>query len=93
MQVIKTFRFDNEFLKIYEFIAKDNVTNADNFRSEIDLKLENLPNFPYKCRKSLKSDDKNIRDLIHKNYVIPYKIYKDKILILGIFSQNEWNLH
>lgn len=93
MLVIKTTRFDDEFLSIYDFIAKDSVLRADNFRDELDLRLQNLPNFPFKCRKSVKSNDENLRDLIFNGYVIPYKIYEDKILILGIFNQNSWNLY
>lgn len=92
MQVIKTRRFDDEFLEIYKFIAKDSEVNADNFREELDLKLESLSTFPYKYRKSSSQNDKNLRDLIFKGYVIPYKIYEDKILIIGIFNQNRWSL-
>lgn len=41
---------------------------------------------PLKCRKSIYFDDENIRDLIFKGYVIPYKIDIDKkqITIIGI---------
>ena len=34
--------------------------------------------------------DENIRELIHKGYVIPYFINDDEINILGIYKENEW---
>ncbi|EGR7920127.1 type II toxin-antitoxin system RelE/ParE family toxin, partial [Campylobacter jejuni] len=44
----------------------------------------------YKFRKSLAFDDENVRDFIFKGYVIPYKIDKEKdlIIILGIYKEN-----
>lgn len=93
MHIIRTERFKSELQDIMEYIANDSLLRAFEFENKLNEQIKNLPNFPYKCRKSLKSNDKNIRDLVYKNYIIPYKIYKDKILILGIFSQNKWNLH
>lgn len=92
MQISKTARFNEEFLIIYDFMAKDSVARADIFRDELELHLQDLQNFPYKYRQSTKSLDKNSRDLIFKGYVIPYQIYHEKIIILGIFNQNRWNL-
>ncbi|TEY03205.1 type II toxin-antitoxin system RelE/ParE family toxin [Campylobacter sp. US33a] len=45
---------------------------------------------PYKFRKSFIFDDENIRDFIFKGYVIPYKIDKEKdlIIILDIYKEN-----
>ena len=41
---------------------------------------------PFKYRKSIYWNDNNIRDLIFKGYVVPYKIdtTKNKIIIIGI---------
>lgn len=39
---------------------------------------------PLKYRKSIYFDDENIRDLVYLGYVVPYKIEKDKIVIIGI---------
>jgi hypothetical protein len=47
---------------------------------------------PYKNRKSLKSKDDTVRELIFKSYVIPYKIEDNEIWILGIFNHNLWEL-
>lgn len=92
MQIIKTTRFKNEIQKIMEFIAIDSLNRAYKFEDELNLVLENLSNFPKKYRKSIKSDDESIRDLIFKEYVVPYKIYENEIFILGIFAHNKWLL-
>lgn len=54
---------------------------------------KNLSFMPYKNRKSLSFDNKNIRDLIFKGYIIPYLIDKSKneIVILGIYKSNLWD--
>ena len=41
---------------------------------------------PFKYRKSIYFNDNNIRDLIFKGYVVPYKIdtAKNQIIIIGI---------
>lgn len=41
---------------------------------------------PFKYRKSIYFNDNNIRDLIFKGYVVPYKIdtVKNQIIIIGI---------
>ena len=43
--------------------------------------LEKIYPMPLKCRKSIYFDD-NIRDLIFKGYVIPYKVDKTKNKLL-----------
>lgn len=65
------------------------------YRYEIELNsILDLPHFPYKCRQSQKSTDINIRELVFEGYIIPYRVdaLKEKIVILGIFSENEWKL-
>ena len=72
--------------KIIKFIAEDSLHQALRFQIDLDEKIEDLENMPYKFRKSFYFDDENIRDLIFKGYVIPYKIDKIKntITIIGI---------
>jgi len=61
---------------------------ANKFRSQLKVKIETIPNFPHKSRKSFYYEDDNIRDYIFKGYTIPYLIDDDKnqILILDIFK-------
>ncbi|WP_407712400.1 type II toxin-antitoxin system RelE/ParE family toxin [Campylobacter coli] len=59
-------------------------------KQELHKALKKLDFMPYKFRKSLAFDDENVRDFIFKGYVIPYKIDKEKdlIIILGIYKEN-----
>ena len=54
--------------------------------------MQILKDFPLMYRESKKSQDKTVRDMIFKKYVIPYKIEENEILILGIFNQNLWKI-
>jgi toxin ParE1/3/4 len=94
MQVHKTDRFFAELETIVDFIAQDSLKRAKYFSDELSQKIMNLPHFPYKYRQSKKSTDTHIRELIFEGYVIPYRIdtLKENIVILGIFSENEWKL-
>jgi len=53
-----------ELNAILDFIGKDSPVNALNFAKKLEEKVNNLPHFPYKCRRSIKANDENVRDLI-----------------------------
>ena len=91
MQINLTPNFRKKFENIYEYIAKDKATVAKKFKKELFKKIDNLPYFPYKFRKSFYFDDENIRDLIFKGYTIIYEIkeQEDVILVLDIFGKNK----
>ena len=57
------------------------------FQEELEVILDFIA-------QSTKSNDVNVRDLIFDGYVIPYRInkMKDRLEIIGIFSENEWGL-
>ena len=90
MKVVFSDRFENELVAIADFIALDSQRRADLFVDEIEWRCQNLINMPYKCRKSLKFDNENMRDLVYKGYVIPYFIEGDCINVLGIYKENAW---
>jgi len=94
MHVDTSLRYEIELNAILDFIGKDSPVNALNFAKKLEVKINDLPHFPYKCRQSQKSDDVTIRELIFEGYIIPYyvNIEKESIVILGIFSENEWTL-
>ncbi len=94
MQILKTDRFLEEVEVIVDFIARDSLTHALAFLDDLNEAILAIENFPYKYRKSTKSYDENIRDLIFRGYVIPYHINQssNSLEILGIFSENQWNL-
>jgi len=92
MHVGTSHRYEIELNAILDFIGKDSPKNALNFARKLDAKINDLPHFPYKYRQSPKSTDTTIRELIFEGYIIPYRVDSEKMIILGIFSENEWIL-
>ena len=82
--------FKESFFKRFEsqlrFIANDSPKNALKFKNELLTQIHSLVSHPLKCRKSIYFDDDTLRDLVHKGYVVVYKIdnANDRIVILGI---------
>lgn len=76
MRLIFSPRFEDELVSIADFIAIDSPKRADLFVDGVERACLSLIDMPYKCRKSLKFDDENVRDLIYKGYVVPYRIKK-----------------
>ncbi len=74
-----------------KYTSKDKIQASRKFKTDIDKKIGDLRNFPYKNRKSIYFDDENIRDMIYKGYTITYEINSqiDTIEILDIFNQNK----
>nr|DAN55425.1 MAG TPA: ParE toxin of type II toxin-antitoxin system, parDE [Caudoviricetes sp.] len=83
-------KFERELKIIFDFIAKDSLNRAREFRNELIAKIERTAQTPFICRKSINFNDESIRDLIFKSYVIPYLIDDEVIYILGIYKANEW---
>ena len=89
MQIFYTQNFKNQFYDLLTYIAKNSPQNALNFEAEILSKIDDIVYFPYAHRQDPQMNDKNIRDLIFKGFVIPFLISND-IFILGIYKQNLW---
>lgn len=83
-------KFERELKIIFDFIAKDSLSRAREFRDELIAKIERTAQTPFICRKSINFNDESIRDLIFKSYVIPYLIDDEVIYVLGIYKANEW---
>jgi len=88
----KSNRFNRELQTIIFFIAYDNPYRALKFFDDIISKIDNIPINPFSHQQRKSSNDIYTRDLIFKGYTIPYYIDtdKDKIIILGIYNQNQW---
>lgn len=91
MQIKLDEEFENNFEIIFKYIAKDKISASKNFKKELFKQIKNIPNFPYKYRKSIYFEDKNIRDMIFKSYTIVYKVdtQENTINIADIFNQNK----
>ena len=88
MEIIKRDDFSLALDNILDYIARDGVNYAIKFNRKLEKAINNIPNFPYKSRKSWYHDDEDIRDCIFKGYTIPYLIDNDKnqIALLDIFK-------
>ncbi|MDD2508596.1 type II toxin-antitoxin system RelE/ParE family toxin [Aliarcobacter skirrowii] len=88
MKIIKNISFDDNLLSILKYISKDSISRAKNFKNQLDKKIKNIPNMPFKARQSIHFNDIFVRDLIFKGYTIPYLIDEDLdvIVILDIFK-------
>ncbi len=86
MRIEKNPFFNDRLFSILKYIAINNPANAKKFKKELDQKIINLVNMPFKYRQSIHYDDINVRDLIFKGYTISYLIDNDIILIIDIFK-------
>ena len=89
MKIVYTKNSQRELKYIKDYISKFNPENAKRFIKILKNSIENIPNFPYKYRKSIYFDDENVRDMIFESYTIIYEIKNDTILVLNIFNQNK----
>ena len=80
--------FSSSLKEILRFIASDSKSRAFTFNSGLFTCINNIPNMPYKYRKSLYHEDEQIRDCIFKGYTIPYIVDEEKktIVVLDIFK-------
>lgn len=86
MQIVRDTKYLKKLQDIMSFIAKDSVNQAVKFQIHLDELIDSLSCMPYKFRESIYFDNENIRDLVFKRYVIPYKVdtIKNQITIIGI---------
>ena len=91
MQISKLRRYKNQLTTILTHIAKDKIMASEKFYHDLNEAIEEIPNFPYKYRKSIYFDNDNIRDMIFKGYTIIYRINIEKKLIeiIRIFNKNK----
>ena len=91
MKIIRSRKFQINLLITLQYIATDKVSASKNFYKELDKLIKNLPNFSYKYKQSIYSDDKNVRDLTYKKHTINYEVNleENSIEILDIFNQNK----
>lgn len=86
MRIEKKPRYFRNLTIILAFIAKDKVSAARNFESDLNAKLKNLSDSPYAYRQSHYYDDEHYRDLTYNGYTVIYKITDEVIQILDIFK-------
>ena len=94
MSVVLSQKFQRELRTIAAFIAFDSTVRAKAFAKSVREACAGLDFMPYKFRKSLKFDDENVRDLVFKGYVLPYRVETlgngTNVYVLGIYKENAW---
>ena len=91
MTIVSTEAYQKELLLILKHIANDKITASKKFNKDLNEQINNIPNFPYKYRKSIYFNNDNVRDMVFKKYTINYEINlnKNTIFIFSIFNQNK----
>lgn len=91
MQIIKLRRYKNQLTLILKYIARDKISASENFYNNLNEKIEEIPTFPFKYRKSIYFENDNIRDMTFKGYTVIYRINTKKSLIeiIRIFNKNK----
>ncbi len=79
LKISKSFR--DRLAAQVEYIARDKPSAARKFKSEVLERIKEIPEMPYKHRKSIFFNREDIRDLIFKGYVIVYKVDEQSQLI------------
>lgn len=91
MQIKLDKKFEINFNIILEYIAKNKLSASKKFRKDLFEQIKNLPNFPYKFKKSIYFNNEAIRDMTYKKYTIVYEVNlnSNTIIILDIFNRNK----
>lgn len=80
----------DDLKQIFQYISKDSRPAAKLFVEKIYYQADQLRHFPLIGRDVPEVEEKNIRELIYKNYRIVYKIiHADKIHILTVFHSSK----
>ncbi len=92
MQIKFDKKFEINLNLILEYIAKDKLEASKKFKKDLFKQIKNLPNYPYKFRKSFYFDNDEIRDMIFKRYTVVYEIdlNNNLIILLNIFNKNKY---
>jgi plasmid stabilization system protein ParE len=83
--------FINRLEGFVEVIAEDKPSAARKFHKEMITACKEIQNFPYKHRKSIYFDVENIRYLVHKGFVVIYKIDEDTIRVFAFINRNDFS--
>lgn len=75
---------------IFQYISKDSRPTAKLFVEKIYYRVDQLQNFPLSGRAVPEIENKNIRELIYKNYRLVYKVIDNEhIHILTVFHSSK----
>ena len=74
MKIKLTKEFNFDLLDIIDFIAKDKPLATRKFKKDLLNNLKKDLKHPFHFKKSIYSNDENVRDYVFKRYTIVYKV-------------------
>ncbi len=83
MKIVFKDTFVNRLASQLEYIAFDSPERARKFKSDLFVRIKEIPNNPFRFRKSIYFKDENIRDLVFKGYTIVFRINENSIEVFG----------
>ncbi|MFC4685668.1 type II toxin-antitoxin system RelE/ParE family toxin [Epilithonimonas pallida] len=91
MKIEITSSFRDKLKRQIQYISKDKPQAARKFNQLVFQEIRKLSDNPKKNRISIFFDDKNIRDLVIKGYLIVYEIlpHENKIVVFGFYKWEE----
>jgi plasmid stabilization system protein ParE len=74
-----------------DYIAKDKPTAARKFKNDLIARIKEIPEMPFKHRKSIFFNREDIRDLVFKGYITIYRVNGDlkEIEVFGFTKYQE----
>lgn len=72
-----------------EYISLDSPQRARKFKNDVLKRIAEIPQNPYKYRKSIYFENHGIRDLIFKGYTIVFRINGNRIEVFGFVKHQE----
>lgn len=89
MQILCTDVFENQMKQILKKFAQEDFSATNNFKMYLETVIINIPTKAKKYKKSIYFDDKDIRDVEHQSFRIPFLFDEENniYLILGIVEK------
>lgn len=91
MKIVYTESFTSRLEKQLLYIAKDNPSAATRLKIDILRKIKEIPDNPYRYRKSKYFENESIRELIFKGYTIVFHLHlvEKRIEVFGFVKFQE----
>ncbi|MBN1597850.1 MAG: type II toxin-antitoxin system RelE/ParE family toxin [Bacteroidales bacterium] len=83
MKIVFKDSFLNRLENQIDYIAQDSPARARKFKNDLISRIKEIPNNPFRYRKSIYFNSDDIRDLIFKGYTVVFRITEDRIEIFG----------
>ena len=83
MKIVFKDTFINRLENQLDYISLDSPKRARKFQTDLFRRIKEIPDKPFRYRKSIYFKDELIRDLVFKGYTIVFRINENTIEIFG----------